>query len=139
MRPTTLLSAFSALALALAVRATVLHKRPPILGGFILSTDAGCPVDVGQDSAYFIIGYGDACGDCKSAALYNSTDYFKAITDLTIDPRCIVTLFNTPDCSGDGIVSGPNCWTPEGGILAYEVTCPWWPTDTEGSLKPCYT
>ncbi len=139
MVSSTVLAALSALALAPAANSAILDKRPPILGSFILSTDAGCPVTIGEHTAYFIVGYGEACGNCKSVALYNSTDHFKAITNLNIDPRCTVTLFQTSDCSDPGIVSGPNCWTPEGGILAYEAACPWWPTTTDGGLKPCYT
>ena len=138
MYPSAIFAVCSAMVLAPVVSAATLNKRPPILGSFILSTDAGCPVTIGDDTAYFIVGYGEACGTCTPAALYHSTDSFKSITNLNIDPHCTLTIYNTPDCSDPGIVSGPDCWTPEGGIIAYTAACPWWPADAGGSLKPCY-
>ena len=108
------------------VNAAAVEKRVPYLGGFILSTQAGCPVEIGPNTEYIQIYYGSACGDCVPTDGFNNTT-FKAITNLAIDPKCRVTLFNEPACTSDGAVSGPNCWTPEGGISAYKVDCPWWP------------
>jgi len=120
------------------VNAAAVEKRVPYLGGFILSTQAGCPVEIGPNTEYIQIYYGSACGDCVPTDGFNNTT-FKAITNLAIDPKCRVTLFNEPACTSDGAVSGPNCWTPEGGISAYKVDCPWWPENPPpGSLKPCY-
>jgi hypothetical protein len=119
------------------VNAAVVEKRVPYLGSFILSTQEGCPVEIGSNTEYIQIYYGSACGDCVPTDGYNGTT-FKAITNLVIDPKCRVTLFNEPTCTSDGIVSGPNCWTPEGGISAYKVDCPWWPEDpSPGTLEPC--
>ncbi len=91
-----------------------------------------------QSAQNIIVGYGQACGDCVPIKHWDNKEY-KVINDVSINPKCIVTVHNTKDCSDPGIVSGPTCWTPEGGIAAYTVSCPWWPEGpTWENLKPCY-
>ncbi|KAK3689196.1 hypothetical protein B0T22DRAFT_461106 [Podospora appendiculata] len=137
MQLTTILATF---ALAISTASGVaIQKRPPILGGFTMSTTPGCPMMWNQDTMHYTIGYGSACGDCVAATSY-SNQTFKAITDAYLNPKCRLTLYQKADCSDDGAVTGPTCWTPDGGIAAYKVDCPWWgeiPPDYQW-IRPCY-
>ncbi|KAK3380950.1 hypothetical protein B0H63DRAFT_194764 [Podospora didyma] len=120
---------FTALSLLLVAGTTtaapVVEERVPLIGAFSVSEVAGCPL--GPPLNTFQIALGDGCGDCRK--FYNGTVY-RSIDRYWFNAYCIITLFQTTTCSDPGIVSGPGCWTPEGGIAGYKVTCPWWPEDS---------
>ena len=103
------------------------------MGGFTLSQSSQCPsnLDPTTTSARINIILGGACGKCTSLSWGGP---FKTIQQSGIDARCQITLFNTEDCSNGGVVTGPNCWAPEGGIKAYKVDCPWWNDNPNSGL-----
>jgi hypothetical protein len=130
----SIIIAISALALG-TVTGAAIEKRPPILGGFTLSTEEGCPMKFDMNTEHITLGYGQECGKCVPITFWNNAT-FKAIKDAILIPECHITIFNKPDCSDQGTASGPNCWTPEGGIAAYNVECPNLPTGWYPN-KPC--
>ncbi|KAK3315738.1 hypothetical protein B0H66DRAFT_270256 [Apodospora peruviana] len=113
---TSLLSLF-----AVSTHAAAIEQRVPLLGGFGVSQIAGCPL---QQQLVFQVAIGDGCGDCRT--FYNGT-IMKSINVYSMNPQCVVTVHQKLDCTDPGIQSGTGgCWTPEGGIAAYTVSCPWW-------------
>lgn len=137
MRPSTIL--LSVISVTLATEASI-TPRIPRLGAFGVSTTFGCPL-VNQELSEFALGQqGDTC-----RTFYNTTTY-TAINVYYWVPQCLLTLYNTVDCSDNvsnqsregsgarnwtkakrlcvlqGVVSGLGCWNPEGGIKGYKVT-----------------
>ncbi|KAK0628772.1 hypothetical protein B0T17DRAFT_614647 [Bombardia bombarda] len=111
-------------ALTTSTTAAIIAPRVPLIGSFGVSQQSGCPLG---PQLIFQFAVGDGCGDCRS--FYNATETYASINQYSMNPQCVLTVFNTFDCSDPGIQSGPGCWTPEGGIRAYKVSCPWWPED----------
>ncbi|KAH8883009.1 hypothetical protein GQ53DRAFT_597189, partial [Thozetella sp. PMI_491] len=63
--------------------------------------------------------------DSPACRTFPNNFVYKAVDIEFWDPQCLLTLYQTFDCSDPGIVSGPDCWSPEGGIAGYTVTCPY--------------
>ncbi|KAK3361150.1 hypothetical protein B0T24DRAFT_642458 [Lasiosphaeria ovina] len=126
MQLAILLTALSVFAIGTANAAAV-GERVPTLGGFATSEQAGCPIGTGP---IWVVGFGDGCGECKD--FYNSTVVYTTVHSYGFNPYCVLTLFQTKTCSDPGIVSGPGCWEPDGGIAAYKVSCPYWPPNSGG-------
>ncbi|KAK3312098.1 hypothetical protein B0H66DRAFT_570061 [Apodospora peruviana] len=117
----TILATISAL--ALGANASVVDKRILRLGGFGVSHTASCPIGAyDQEIHEFAIGQ-----DSPACRTFYQNATFSAIKVYYWDPQCILTLYEKLDCSDSGIITGPNCWTPPGGIAAYKVTCPYRP------------
>ncbi|KAK3326942.1 hypothetical protein B0T19DRAFT_149067 [Cercophora scortea] len=99
---------------------------------FTLSTQDGC-----SSSPFLVhVPFGEACGTCTPVSAIpansNHSGRAKSLSVTILEPRCRVTVFQTTDCSDPGIVSGTGgCWSPEGGIAAYKVDCPWYPVEEE--------
>ncbi|KAB5582230.1 hypothetical protein GE09DRAFT_1074178 [Coniochaeta sp. 2T2.1] len=116
MQLTSLLVAITGATLATAAE---IESRIPRLGAFAVSQTFGCPLAT-RDFFEFALGaQSDAC-----RTFYNNTTY-QAIDVYYWKPECLLTLFNTYDCTDPGIVSGIGCWSPPGGIYAYKITCPY--------------
>lgn len=128
------------LSVALAISTTsaaAISERVPIIGGAIFAAKSPCPVTIGENTYHKEFYYGDACGHCVTLDPILGAPP-KSITNLGINPKCRLTLFSNPTCAGDGAVSGPNCWSPEGGIAAYQLDCPWWDNPPPvGAPVPC--
>jgi len=120
MQPPTILSI---LALALGANsATAAVKRNgqlPSLGAFGVSFAAECPL---VDPYNLEFAHGDESDECR--ALPSETSW-RAIDRTAWADVCLLIVFETADCSDPGIIAGPGCWTPPGGIEAYKVTCPY--------------
>ena len=125
----TLLTAMSGLAAAAPapnnhlnnMSPTNLDKRIPRLGAFGVSATRTCPLD-NTNQEVFEFALGQESNECRT---FWSGKVYSAVDVYYWDPKCLLTLFTKSDCSDDGVVTGPNCWTPEGGIAAYKVTCPY--------------
>ncbi|KAK3938308.1 hypothetical protein QBC46DRAFT_390535 [Diplogelasinospora grovesii] len=103
----------------MANAAPAIENRIPRLGEFQVSITPGCPL---QSPERFEFGLGSESDACRT--FWNNTTY-AAINVEYWHPQCLLTLFNTYGCTDPGIVSGLGCWTPEGGIKAYKVACPY--------------
>jgi len=116
----TTLTALLAAAPTTAAPAANLNARGPTdVVTFTLSPEFNtCTVNPTTTTVPF----GQACGTCKPLAPSQ-----KSISVTQLERRCRITVYNTADCSDAGIVSGTaGCWSPDGGILAYRVDCPWY-------------
>ncbi|KAH8908579.1 hypothetical protein BR93DRAFT_925674 [Coniochaeta sp. PMI_546] len=121
------------------VNASTINKRVPILGTFEISTDYGCPITYGTNSRLVTVNFGDACGNCFPVTPYGDPNgTYQTVSNLAIDPRCMVTLFQTNNCQDPGIVTGPACWTPDAGIRGYSVVCPSY-HGSRNWVRPCYS
>ncbi|KAK0723589.1 hypothetical protein B0T26DRAFT_643192 [Lasiosphaeria miniovina] len=104
----------------MGVAAVAVEKRLPRLGQFGVSLTRACPLQTPLDVFEFAEGeQSDACRTFLNNNVYRAIDVF------FWDPQCLLTLFETNNCTDPGVVTGPNCWTPDGGIAAYKVTCPY--------------
>ncbi|KAK4102893.1 hypothetical protein N658DRAFT_494957 [Parathielavia hyrcaniae] len=116
------LSAILSLAGAASVAtAAAVDARIPRMGAFSASLTMGCPL-ANLDSGIneFAIGsQGDTCRTFYDNATYQSIHVYYWI------PQCLLTVYNTADCSDPGIVSGTGCWSPPGGVAGYKITCPY--------------
>ncbi|KAH8893947.1 hypothetical protein GQ53DRAFT_745353 [Thozetella sp. PMI_491] len=130
MHFSTFLAGLAAMAFGTASAAAV-EKRLPRYGSFGYYPVDGCP-NTQQGIVEFT--YGNDCGKCNNFAnntVMKSINVFGQIDS----GKCIITVHNTFDCSDPGIVSGPGCWSPEGGIAGWTITCPW--DDESGPFPPC--
>lgn len=96
-----------------------ISPRLPRLGAFGSSTTAACPLVDPQVHEFAEGSEGNAC-----YTFYNNAT-MRAIDVYYWDPQCLLTVYTTTDCSDSGIVSGPGCWAPGGGVSGYKVTCPY--------------
>ncbi|KAK3349054.1 hypothetical protein B0T25DRAFT_519362 [Lasiosphaeria hispida] len=120
MQPTSALLTLTALA-AGTVNAAALTGRVPLMGIFRASTVAQCPLEA---SDFYQIGLSLGPDDTSCRTFYNNITY-GAINVEYWHPQCVLVLFNTIDCSDDGMASGTGCWSPPGGFQAYKGTCPY--------------
>jgi len=113
MQLTTLLTLASGASLATAA---AIEARLPRLGEFAVSQTWGCPLINPERFEFGLGSQSDACRQFWQNATYLAVDvhYWQ--------PQCLLTLFQTLDCTDPGIVSGLGCWSPEGGIKGYKVT-----------------
>ncbi len=120
MQFSMIIASIAALGLG-AVNAAAIDKRLPRFGAFGYFPVDGCPAN--QEQVYEFT-YGNDCGHCNN--FYNNT-VMKSINVFgqINDGKCIITVHNTFDCSDPGTVSGPGCWSPEGGVAGWTITCPW--------------
>ncbi|KAK0727585.1 hypothetical protein B0T26DRAFT_747899 [Lasiosphaeria miniovina] len=98
-------------------------KRIPLIGSFSMSPTRGCPM--GSDAITTQLTYGNDCGQCNNFfgspfAAMQSIDVHGPIAGA----QCVITVHTTADCSDPGTVSGPGCWSPEGMIRGWTITCP---------------
>ncbi|KAK3314003.1 hypothetical protein B0H66DRAFT_446576, partial [Apodospora peruviana] len=99
--------------------------RVPLMGYFHISTTAQCPL---VNPTFYQVGLslGPDNTSCRTFTSGTGNITYGSISVDYWNPKCLITLFNTFDCSDPGIVSGTGgCWTPEGGIRAYKGTCPY--------------
>ncbi|KAK3687170.1 hypothetical protein B0T22DRAFT_456584 [Podospora appendiculata] len=115
-----LISALLALSTLSGIASTAaLDPRIQIMGIFQVSAVAQCPL---QNKEWFQYGLGTASETCHN--FWQNATMGAVNVDYWI-PQCLLTVFNTFDCSEGGIVSGHGCWSPPGGIRGYKVTCPY--------------
>lgn len=98
MRTFDILLTATSLTLAAAAAVT---PRIPRLGEFGVSTTFGCPL-VNQERLEF--GLGQQSEACRT--FYNNTTY-AAINVYYWMPQCLLTLYNTLDCSDDVSIQPP--------------------------------
>lgn len=97
----------------------VVEKRTSRIGAFGSSYVRACPlVDVWTHE----FPWGSQSSACRT---FRNGISLKSVDVYDWDPRCTLTLYVKNDCSDPGVVSGPNCWSPEGGFGGYKVQCPW--------------
>jgi hypothetical protein len=113
----SIIMAVSALILGTASAAAV-EKRLPRHGAFGVSPEWGCPLVQPQ---LFEFTYGNDCGKCQT---FNNDAVMKSVDVYWMDEKCVITVYNTHDCSDPGTQSGRGCWSPEGGIAGWTITCP---------------
>ncbi|KAK3354032.1 hypothetical protein B0T25DRAFT_224411 [Lasiosphaeria hispida] len=111
--------ALTLLTLSTTALGAALESRIPRMGAFGVSSTAVCPI---QDPLILEFAEGNESPKCWS--FYNGTIY-TTVNQYYWDSKCLLTLFQTTDCSDSGVVSGPGCWQPDGGVGGYTVTCPW--------------
>lgn len=105
--------------LALTASGAVVESRLPRLGAFGVSQTPGCPIQNPVISEWAEGSESSQCHTFYNNAVYTTVDVYYW------DPQCLLTLFQTTNCSDPGIVSGLGCWEPEGGIAGFTVTCPY--------------
>ncbi|KAK3370492.1 hypothetical protein B0H63DRAFT_316966 [Podospora didyma] len=113
-----------------ASAAAVPQKRIPVIGAFAVSPFRDCPITNGTITQ---LTYGNDCGKCNNfwaGSTMKSID----VKGQVADGKCVITVYNTADCSDPGIQSGPSCWAPEGGVKGWTITCPW--ADPEQTYQP---
>lgn len=101
--------------------AATLDRRLPRYAGFSFYEHDGCPntgMIFNQE-----LSYGNQCGRCNPVNAPAPVT-MKSVRVHYITAGCDITVHNTADCSDLGIISGPNCWSPPGGVLAWKFTCP---------------
>ncbi|KAK3389597.1 hypothetical protein B0H63DRAFT_464011 [Podospora didyma] len=118
MHFSTILTLASAMALQLGAHAAAVEKRLPRLGAFGVSQTRACPLQQPIYVYEYAEGEGDDCKPFFDNTVFQTVDVF------FWDPKCLLTLYETHNCSDPGVVTGPDCWTPDGGIAAHRVTCP---------------
>ncbi|KAK0732274.1 hypothetical protein B0H67DRAFT_567032 [Lasiosphaeris hirsuta] len=116
---TNKMHALTLLTLATTALGAAVETRIPRLGAFGVSLTAACPI---QNPLILEFAEGNEGPQCRS--FYNNTVY-TTVNQYYWDPKCLLTLYQTTNCSDDGVVSGPGCWRPDGGIAGYTVTCPY--------------
>ncbi|KAK3398892.1 hypothetical protein B0T20DRAFT_479628 [Sordaria brevicollis] len=97
-------------------------KYTEVMGKVTFALDRQCPIDhIKFPAVEFPAGTeSNHCRNFYAGAVYQSLDME------FMDPRCQLTVYSTYNCSDSGIVSGAGgCWSPEGGVRGYRVTCPW--------------
>ncbi|CCC05157.1 hypothetical protein SMACR_07894 [Sordaria macrospora] len=116
------ISLLAAAAVSSVSAAPTANQYSEVMGKVTFSLDRQCPIDqIKFPAIEFPAGSeSNHCRTFYAGAVYQSIDleFF--------DPKCQLTVYNSYNCSDSGIVSGTGgCWSPEGGIKAYKVTCPW--------------
>ncbi|KAK0622074.1 hypothetical protein B0T17DRAFT_494051 [Bombardia bombarda] len=115
MHFSTLLTAISALTFA---SAAAVDTR---LGAFDVSVIRGRPLSLNNTQTYeFALGQ-----DNNSCLTFGNSTNMNTVDVKFWNPQCLLTLFEERNCSDLSVVTGPNCWTPDGGIAAFKVTCPY--------------
>lgn len=105
-----------------SVSAAPTDKYTEVMGKVTFALDRQCPIDnIKFPAIEFPAGTeSNHCRTFYAGAIYQSLDLE------FLDPKCQLTVYSTYNCSDSGLVSGTGgCWSPEGGIKAYKVTCPW--------------